>query len=286
MLAKKQWACILDSLVEIKTLLLVACLLCGWSFESWRPLQHGDERALNLRLRHAVNNFMMAVVSTLVSRGLALVTLLYALQWSQQQGVGLLAASDLPVAFNWLAALLLIDIWQYGWHVMNHRWPFLWRFHVVHHADTTMDVTTGLRFHFVETALSTLIRVPVFILLGVQVEHLLMYELVVLPVVLFHHSNIRLPRSLDRVLRWVIVTPGMHWVHHSSIRAETNSNYSSLLSVWDRLFGSYRSRDDIAAVQLGVLGTEYTSLWRMLWLPLRSQPRRADAADSPAEKSG
>ena len=96
----------------------------------------------------------------------------------------------------------------------------------------------------------------------------------------------RLPSSLDRVLRWVIVTPGMHWVHHSNIRAETNSNYSSLLSVWDRLFGSYRTRDNIAEVQLGVIGTEYTSFWRMLWLPFWGQPKQADADDSPAEKSG
>jgi sterol desaturase/sphingolipid hydroxylase (fatty acid hydroxylase superfamily) len=169
-------------------------------------------------------------------------------------------------------AILLFDCWQYWWHRINHRVPFLWRFHAVHHADAAMDATSGVRFHTLEIALSFAVRLLVLPLIGVTVPQLLLYEAMTLPIILFHHSNIRLPYRVDLALRWLIVTPWMHWVHHSRWQPETDSNYSSFLSVWDRIFGSFRLRERPQEIVQGLDGweeREWRSLPGMLLAPFR-----------------
>lgn len=155
----------------------------------------------------------------------------------------------------WLKIIILIiafDLWMYLWHRMNHRADVLWRFHRVHHSDPAMDVTTALRFHGGELLISALLRVGIFFILGMDLIVLYLYESIMLPVVYFHHGNVNLPGAADRALRMIIVTPGMHRVHHSDIRAENNMNFGSLFSWWDRLFGSYMIRGDIGAVRFGL----------------------------------
>jgi sterol desaturase/sphingolipid hydroxylase (fatty acid hydroxylase superfamily) len=142
---------------------------------------------------------------------------------------------------------------MYWWHRMNHRVPFLWRFHRVHHADARMDVSTALRFHPGEIVLSAALRLVVTAAIGAELWQMALYEAIATPIVAFHHSNINLPRRVDDALRWLLVTPWMHWVHHSRLRAETNSNYASVLSVWDRIFGSYRLRPDPDAIEFGLV---------------------------------
>ena len=137
-------------------------------------------------------------------------------------------------------ALLVLDAFTYFWHRANHRLPFLWRFHRVHHADAKMDVTTASRFHIGEIAMSSVLRMPLLFLTGIRLWELGIFEAAMLLVVQFHHANIGVGARLDRWLRLFIVTPAMHKVHHSRVSVETNSNYSSLLSVWDRVFGTYR----------------------------------------------
>jgi len=271
MLTKKYWVRMTNIAVETKTLLLLLCLATGWMLEYVAPLQRSSRQRLAEHIRHDLKNLSLAVIATLANGALVVLLLLPVLQLTEARQWGLLNWADLPAWLSWALALLLFDLWQYCWHRLNHRLPWLWRFHVVHHADTAMDTSSGLRFHFVEIALSTVMRVPLVMLLGLQLQQLLVYELIALPIVLFHHSNLRLPLALDRLLRVFIVTPRMHWVHHSDRRAETDSNYASVLTLWDRLFGSYRRRDNFVDLQLGVQGAAYQSLREMLFVPLRRQ---------------
>jgi sterol desaturase/sphingolipid hydroxylase (fatty acid hydroxylase superfamily) len=165
---------------------------------------------------------------------------------------GLLAWLDLPALAEILLALLLLDLWMYLWHRANHSIPLLWRFHRVHHSDPELDATSAFRFHTGEILLSALLRLALIPLLSIQLWHLILYELLMLPVIVFHHGNVRVPVRLDRVLRAVVVTPWMHWVHHSSCQPETDSNYATILSVWDRLFSTFRLVDDPRAIRFGL----------------------------------
>ncbi len=134
--------------------------------------------------------------------------------------------------------LLLLDGWIYWWHRANHRWPLLWRFHEVHHLDEFLDASSALRFHSGEVLLSAIVRALVIFVTGMPLASVVVFETLLAVVVMFHHSNLHLPRAFERGLSLVIVTPSIHWVHHHATRADTDSNYATVLSVWDRLFGS------------------------------------------------
>ena len=157
--------------------------------------------------------------------------------------------------FGWergLAAIVLFDLWMYLWHRANHRISFLWRFHRTHHSDTEMDSTSALRFHFGEIIFSSILRLLVIPLIGISYAELLTYEIILQPIIIFHHSNVALPEKLDRILRAVLVTPNMHRVHHSQIQNETDSNYSSIFSWWDRLAGTFKRREDTKTIVFGL----------------------------------
>jgi sterol desaturase/sphingolipid hydroxylase (fatty acid hydroxylase superfamily) len=134
--------------------------------------------------------------------------------------------------------LLVLDLWIYWWHRANHEWPLLWRFHEVHHLDEFLDASSALRFHFGEVLISSLVRAGVILVLGVPLLSVVIFETLLAFNTMFHHSDVRLPPRLERALSWVIVTPSIHWVHHHAIRRDTDSNYASLLSVWDRIYAS------------------------------------------------
>ena len=153
----------------------------------------------------------------------------------------------------------------------------------MHHSDAQMDVTTASRFHPGEIAISSLLRVPLFLISGVKLNELLIYEACMFAVVQFHHANIGLPDWLDRVLRLLIVTPAMHKVHHSRLPSETNSNYTSLLSFWDRLFRTFRLRPNLHDINLGLDGLdhpEHQTFHGLAWTPFVKviTPPRPDAA--------
>lgn len=186
---------------------------------------------------------------------------------------GLLPALGIAPVAAAVLGVLLLDASFYLWHRANHRLTFLWRFHQVHHSDPDLDVTTALRFHFGEVLLSTMLRIAQLLLLGVPAAAFLIYAGAFQAAVLFHHSNLRLPARLDRALSWLIVTPRLHGVHHSQLPTETNSNYSVLTSIWDRLGGSLRHTADDHAVRIGL--AEYPAHphnhpIRALTLPWRS----------------
>lgn len=230
--------------------LTVLALLLAW--ESLVPFFAYFAGNASERARHALKNVVLGVLNAMLT-GLGFAGLWWTTaQWAQAQEFGLLNWLSLPAWARLATAFLLFDAWMYWWHRLNHRIPFLWRFHRTHHSDPKMDVTTANRFHIGEIALSSVLRVPVIALLGLQLWELALYELAMFTVVQLHHANIALPARLDRAIRVVIVTPFMHKVHHSRWRPETDSNYSSLFAFWDRLFRTFRLRDDPRTLQFGL----------------------------------
>ncbi len=264
-----------------RSFLAAVMLAALWTGESVTPIFPGRQR----RLSHIATNLALAAINAVIASGFAF-AILAVTEWARTRPFGLLNLTPLPVGLHWLGAILLLDCWQYGWHRLNHRVPLLWRFHAVHHSDAEMDASSGVRFHTGEMVLSFLARLAVLPLIGLTLTQLLVYEFVSLPVILFHHSNLRISSRVDRWLRWVIVTPWMHSVHHSRWQPETDSNYTSFLSVWDRLFGSFRLRDKPAEISLG-LDNYKESEWRqlpgMLAAPFTKSPSHDFATQKPLQ---
>jgi sterol desaturase/sphingolipid hydroxylase (fatty acid hydroxylase superfamily) len=178
-----------------------------------------------------------------------------------------------------LASIVALDFIIYLQHVMFHAVPALWRVHRMHHADLDFDVTTGSRFHPIEIALSMLIKFAAIILLGAPVVAVVLFEAILNATAMFNHSNARIPLAIDRVLRWFVVTPDMHRIHHSVVRRETDSNFGFNLALWDRLLGTYRPHP-IAGHEAMVIGipefrdpAQCATFTGMLALPFRSGAR-------------
>ena len=166
-----------------------------------------------------------------------------------------------------LLDLLLLDCWIYWWHRANHEWRFLWRFHEVHHLDEFLDASSALRFHFGEVLLSSLVRAGVILALGVPLLSVVVFETLLALSAMFHHSNLRIRPGLERALSFLIVTPSIHWVHHHAIRRDTDSNYSALLSVWDRLFRSRSATRRTPDMPIGTEGLKDRPLGGLLARP-------------------
>jgi sterol desaturase/sphingolipid hydroxylase (fatty acid hydroxylase superfamily) len=226
--------------IAVLAVLLVAETL--WPFLEFATTSKGAWRD---RLRHGL-------VNGLLIRFGFLAAWIAVMQLSATQQVGVLHWAQLSTATRALAAVLLLDLWTYAWHRLNHVVPFLWRFHRVHHSDREMDVTTANRFHVGEIIASSLLRIPVFVLIGCRPEELALYEVLLFAVVQFHHANIGLPEWLDRALRLVIVTPHLHKVHHSVVVADQQANFSSLFSWWDRLARTLRIAPNLKHIRFGV----------------------------------
>lgn len=226
-------------------------LLLWESVQPYIPLFRGPG-AFAARARHGATNLAFGAFNGLLLRFVFLGLWMGAMQWTQVHGGGLLAMIGDVRGARWIISLLALDAWTYAWHRINHRVRFLWRFHRVHHGDSAMDVTTANRFHPGEIVLSSLARVPILVTLGCRLEELAVYETVLFAVVQLQHANVAFPEQLDRVLRTVIVTPHLHKVHHSIDVAEQNSNFSSLLSWWDRVARTFRVSSQPTAIRFGV----------------------------------
>jgi sterol desaturase/sphingolipid hydroxylase (fatty acid hydroxylase superfamily) len=160
--------------------------------------------------------------------------------WAREANIGLFNVIDLPVWALVSATLLLRGLISTGTHLLAHKLPWLWRIHRVHHLDTELDVTSTVRFHPLEFFVNPFIGVPIVLLFGLPAWVLAFYELLDIVVTLFSHSNIRLPKNLNRVLQTIIVTPDLHRIHHSSWQPETDSNYGAVFPIWDLVFGTFR----------------------------------------------
>lgn len=244
----------------------IACGVLLWIIEGFNPFFSPEKR----RTLHAKLNLSMAALNLLILLPSGIL-MAFMLGWSKTAwpGIGMLA---LPPALETILIILLIDLWMYVWHRLNHETAFLWRFHSVHHSDAMLDVTTSWRFHFLEILLSELLRLPLFMLMGAGIEHLLLYSLLMTPVIEFHHSNISISPALDRLARLIIPSPMMHRLHHSRLRSEHDTNYGSMLSVWDRLFGSFLIRENLDGLHLGLdheSDSDKQQLFTLLLRPFR-----------------
>lgn len=181
-----------------------------------------------------LNIVLLRAVVPMAAVGLAL--------YVQESGWGLLNQISIPYGLVVLLSVVVLDLIIYLQHVLFHAVPVLWRLHRMHHADLDFDVTTGARFHPVEIFLSMGIKMVVILALGPPALAVLLFEVLLNASAMFNHGNIRLPVKLDSVLRWLLVTPDMHRVHHSVIPSETNSNFGFALPWWDRLFGTYQDQ--------------------------------------------
>jgi len=273
-----------EPMLRLAVFLGVLVAMAGWELAAPRRRQD------IARVIRWTNNLALVVVDTVILRltfpilavGLALM--------AEARGWGLFNALDVPL---WLAvplSILLLDLAIYLQHVLFHAVPGLWRLHRMHNADLEFDVTTGLRFHPVEIVLSMGIKLAAVAALGAPAVAVLMFEVLLNATALFNHANIRLPAGVDRVLRWFVVTPDMHRVHHSVIPAETNSNFGFNLPWWDWLLGTYRAQPK-AGHEGMTIGIEQFRTRRDLWLdrmlmqPLRG-PASGGALDTRPEDRG
>ncbi len=240
--------------------------------------------------RRWVTNLGMLAITGLIMRfiaGLAVpLTAIAAAFYAQQNGLGLLNHVDWPSWLKVLIVLAVLDLAIWAQHLASHKIPILWRIHRVHHADRDIDVTTAIRFHPIEIVLSMLWKIAVVMPLGASPFAVFLFEAILNGCALFNHSNINLPRPLDRLLRLVIVTPDMHRVHHSVYRTEHDSNYGFNLSIWDRLFRTYTAqpKDGHLGMRIGLIPYQTPSPTRLGWsllLPFLSNAN----ADGSTQKS-
>ncbi|GJL82122.1 MAG: fatty acid hydroxylase [marine bacterium B5-7] len=221
-----------------------------------------------------IDVFLVRVLLPLGATGVAIV--------ANERGIGLLNLisrdtldTSVPVAFiSGLLAFLALDLAIYFQHRIFHAVPLFWRLHRLHHSDTAFDFSTALRFHPLEILLSMIIKFAVIIALGAPGIVVMIFEIVLNGAALFNHANIRLPQRLDRILRFILVTPDMHRVHHSILPHETNSNFGFNIPWWDRAFGTYRDQPENGHEQMQIGLEEFRSgddqrLDRLLLQPLR-----------------
>jgi sterol desaturase/sphingolipid hydroxylase (fatty acid hydroxylase superfamily) len=230
-------------------------------------------RALSRRLRWTGNLGVMALGTLLVRLFFPLLAVGLAIT-AEGRGWGLCHILGLPGWAAFVASLLALDLTIYLQHVMFHAVPALWRLHRMHHADLELDVTSGVRFHPLEIVLSMGVKLAFVLVFGPPAVAVLVFEVVLNATSLFNHGNLKLPGPVDDVLRWIVVTPDMHRVHHSIRPNETNSNFGFNLPWWDRLLGTYRARpiDGIDGMTIGLeqfRTTRDLRLDRMLLQPLR-----------------
>lgn len=195
-------------------------------------------------------------------------------KWTESTGVGLLNWVELPQWLVYVLGFVLLDYGNYLWHVLNHKWAFLWRFHNVHHIDMDLDVTTALRFHFGEVLLSAFFRGFIILAIGAPYLLVLVYEIFFEAATNFHHTNWRLPFKLEKLLNRFIVTPRMHGIHHSIVQRETNSNYSIVFNCWDRLHRTIRLNIPQDEINFGVPSyrdPKEQTVRNLLIMPFRKQ---------------
>ncbi len=236
------------------------------------------------RLLRWTSNLGIVVLDTVILRLAFPVVAVGLALTAQERGWGFFNVFEVPGWLAFIASVMLLDLAIYLQHVMFHAVPALWRLHRMHHADLEFDVTTGLRFHPVEILLSMGIKLAVVAVLGPPAVAVLVFEVLLNATAMFNHSNLKLPLALDRVLRWFVVTPDMHRVHHSIHPNETNSNFGFNLPWWDRLLGTYTAqpRDGHEAMTIGI---EQFRTRRDLWLDrMLVQPLRGPASGYPINR--
>lgn len=263
----------MESFLQNRTLPLLLLLMFGAVLlivqTKWPLVKH--RQSLKGRL---FTNGIMASLTYVAAIFLVRPSVFYAMELSSNANWGILKLLPNNIIIQASAAFLLMDLSFYYWHRLNHKVNILWRFHNVHHIDRDMDVSTGFRFHFAEVALSSIFRFLQVLVIGPSLLIFLSYEFIFQMCTFFHHSNLRLPLALDNLLKWLVVTPRMHEIHHSNFKNETDSNYSVVFSFWDRIHKTFTKNVPMERVVIGVPGYSEpgdNSLKNLIISPFRKQ---------------
>ena len=232
---------------------------------------------VDVKTRRLKINLALTGIDILVVRLFFGAAAVGAAQFAGKRGWGLFNYLQWPEGLETLFCVVFLDLMIYIQHVVVHMIPFFWRFHIVHHSDLDLDVSSGLRFHPVEILVSMLFKIGLIFALGPSAIAVLIFEAILNGMAQFSHSNITLPENLDRLLRYVIVTPDMHRIHHSLEKRETNSNFGFNLSIWDRGLGTYieEALQPQPRIIIGVSQfrtREEVSLKNLLMMPFREVP--------------
>ena len=259
----------METVIRLSAALAIFFLMIAWEYLSPRRTQPSNRKQrwpVNLGL--ALLN--MAVMRVTVG-GIAYLSAVNA----ATQGFGLLNWLDAPVWLTTTITLLGLDFAIYCQHIVAHKWPLLWRFHQVHHTDIAFDATTAVRFHPVEIMISMAYKVLCIYLLGADPVAVIAFEIILNGAATFNHSNIAIAPNIDKKLRWLIITPDMHRIHHSTIPVETDSNYGFSIACWDRWCGTYRAepKTDHARMDIGL--TPYREQSELGFLTLLLMPFQA-----------
>jgi len=225
-----------EAIIRLGFFMLAFIVVASW--EIWMPRRE----LLISKSRRWLNNLALVVLNTIILRLLFPTAAVGVALFTNDQTWGLFNYFVVSKPLAIILSIVILDLVIYLQHVMFHAVPLLWRLHRVHHTDLDYDVTTGSRFHPIEIILSMLIKFAVILILGPPVVAVIIFEVVLNAMAMFNHGNIRLPKKADQLLRFIIVTPDMHRVHHSIEADETNSNFGFNLSCWDRVFGTYKQQ--------------------------------------------
>ena len=251
-------------------------LLKGIAVPLWFALVWSAEYAQNLRLLFSQRalarwgrNIGLALLNVAAGPAIVILTRLATqntLDWRPE-------ISAPFSAMEAICEILFLDFAIYVWHAMNHQIPFLWRFHQVHHLDGDLDSTTALRFHIGEVLLSAFFRAGIIILFDIGLATVILAEICLQFFTIFHHSKLNLPRFVSRPLGWLIIVPEMHRVHHNEPPHDTNSNYGNILSVWDRLFGTFNSPTPERQIKFGIAGKADRGFVKLMLYPFADFPK-------------
>ena len=250
-----------EAMVRLGFFALVFIIMLAWELLAPRrnPSVSKPLRWLNNLGLFALNTLVLRLLFPAAAVGIALSV--------GEMGWGLFNLLTLPFWFEIVAAVLLLDLAIYLQHILMHRAPLLWRLHRVHHADLDIDLTTGSRFHTIEIIVSMLIKGVVILLLGPALIAVLVFEVLLNGMAIFNHANVSLPPAVERVVRYLLVTPDMHRVHHSTVKRETDSNYGFNLSIWDRMFRTYIDQPEMGHDKMTIGIAEFRDAKQVDQLP-------------------
>lgn len=266
---------LIDNEQTIRPIVFIALLVIFAIAEYSFPLA----KRQSSHLRQWSTNIGLVIISSLLLKISLPLLAVGAAQWSHSNGVGLINSVEFfsggyVAMIIIFASVVLMDFIIYWQHVLMHNIPLLWRMHQVHHCEAGLDVSSAVRFHPFEMLFSMLVKIAFIVMLGIPVVAVILFEIILNAMALFNHSNIKLPQRLDKYLRKLVVTPEVHWIHHSQIVRETNSNYGFNLIIWDKLFGSYidKPKQDYKELQQGLSQYNHQqpfTIISLLMLPFR-----------------
>lgn len=248
----------MEELLKYKAWSILAVFLLLFAYEHIKPVARAPRHAL----RRIIKNMSFWPLNIGLSMGFILPITFLASQHTLWQ-----RPANIPLWFSLVFDVFILDMFLYWWHRWVHEIPFFWRFHEVHHLDEHLDTTSAVRFHFGEIFFATLIRVCVIIVFAVPFTSVLLFETLVLGFTLFHHSNAALPTKFEAILSRLVITPSIHWVHHHALRKDTDSNYGTIFSFWDRLFGTNNLAKRTKNMKIGVENSKDTSFVKLILRP-------------------